>query len=158
METKTTKIHSRGENSWKSALRRLQPQAVLSATAASAMAQEQQDVEKAKHDRSSSPMGRKNQPLHDETLDSVWPPNTDHSNVLPFKYPFSYSYKRVEEGGWACQVTVQDLPVSTTIAGVSMRRRNGRTCSMARRESRFRLDGLLTGEPVAIPNWLVGRP
>jgi oxalate decarboxylase len=90
--------------------------------AASALPQAQQDVEKTKHDRSSSsPMGPKNQALHDQNPDSVLPPDTDHSNVQPFKYPFSYSHKRLEEGGWARQVTVQDLPVSTTIAGVNMR-------------------------------------
>ena len=62
-----------------------------------------------------------NPPLAAENPDSVTPPPTDHGNVEPFKYPFSLSHKRVEEGGWARQVTVQDLPIATTLAGVNMR-------------------------------------
>jgi oxalate decarboxylase len=89
---------------------------------ASAAAQSGQEVEKAEHDASSTnPIGPQNPPLHNENPDSVLPPKTDHANVQPFKYPFSFSHKRVQEGGWARQVTVQDMPVSTTIAGVNMR-------------------------------------
>ena len=38
-----------------------------------------------------------------------------------FKYPFSLSNKRVYEGGWSREVTVRELPVSRSIAGVNMR-------------------------------------
>lgn len=69
---------------------------------------------------SSSPVPQ-NPALATENPDSVTPPSTDHGNVEPFKYPFSVSHKRVEEGGWARQVTVQDLPIATTLAGVNMR-------------------------------------
>jgi oxalate decarboxylase len=41
--------------------------------------------------------------------------------VLPFKYSFALSHKRVESGGWTRQVTVRELPISKTIAGVEMR-------------------------------------
>lgn len=69
---------------------------------------------------SSNPLPR-NPALAAENQDSVTPPVTDHGNVQPFKYPFSVSHKRTEEGGWARQVTVQDLPIATTLAGVNMR-------------------------------------
>lgn len=69
---------------------------------------------------SSNPLPR-NPALAAENQDSVTPPATDHGNVQPFKYPFSVSHKRTEEGGWARQVTVQDLPIATTLAGVNMR-------------------------------------
>ena len=39
----------------------------------------------------------------------------------PFKYLFSLSHKRIEEGGWTRQVTVRDLPISKKMAGVEMR-------------------------------------
>jgi oxalate decarboxylase/phosphoglucose isomerase-like protein (cupin superfamily) len=51
----------------------------------------------------------------------VIPPPTDHGDVKPFKYPFPFAHKRIQEGGWARQVTIADLPISTTIAGVDMR-------------------------------------
>jgi oxalate decarboxylase/phosphoglucose isomerase-like protein (cupin superfamily) len=53
--------------------------------------------------------------------DSLVPPATDHGDVMSFKYPFSFGRNRVQAGGWARQVTVRDLPVSTDLAGVNMR-------------------------------------
>lgn len=49
------------------------------------------------------------------------PPSTDRGDVQNFWFPFSRAHKRIQEGGWARQVTIQDLPISTTIAGVNMR-------------------------------------
>lgn len=96
--------------------------AALGTAAIAAASQSNDNTGKAEHDRSgTNPIGPDDQTLHAENLDSVVPPSTDHGNVDPFKYPFSYSHKRTQEGGWARQVTVRDLPVSTTIAGVNMR-------------------------------------
>ena len=52
---------------------------------------------------------------------SVWPPETDNGTMKPFKYSFDLSHKEIDSGGWTRQVTVRDLPVSTTMAGVEMR-------------------------------------
>lgn len=52
---------------------------------------------------------------------SELPPSTDRGDVPNFWFPFSRAHKRIQEGGWARQVTVRDLPISTTIAGVNMR-------------------------------------
>jgi oxalate decarboxylase len=49
------------------------------------------------------------------------PPPTDAGGLPTFKYPFSFSNRRVYEGGWSREVTVRELPVSKTIAGVDMR-------------------------------------
>lgn len=104
----------------------LESAALTAAVLGTAAAQSPQDVEKAEHDRSSStPIGPENPPLHDENPDSVVPPPTDHGNVEPFKYPFTFSHRRTQEGGWARQVTVEDLPVATKIAGVNMRLTTG---------------------------------
>jgi oxalate decarboxylase len=65
--------------------------------------------------------GPQNTPLAKENPNSEWPPHTDHGSVKPFKYSFSLSHKRIESGGWTRQVTVRELPISTTIAGVEMR-------------------------------------
>ncbi len=65
--------------------------------------------------------GPQNMPLDQENPDSEWPPSTDHGSVNPFKYSFALSHKRIESGGWTRQVTVRELPISKTIAGVEMK-------------------------------------
>ena len=65
--------------------------------------------------------GPQNLPLASENPDSEWAPSTDRGTVKPFKYSFSLSHKRIENGGWTRQVTARELPISTTIAGVEMR-------------------------------------
>lgn len=96
--------------------------ALAAASTIAAAPQSVDDAQKAEHDRSgTNPLGPDDPALHNENLDSVVPPPTDHANVKPFKYPFSFSHKRTQEGGWARQVTQEDLPISTTIAGVNMR-------------------------------------
>jgi oxalate decarboxylase len=53
--------------------------------------------------------------------DSVWPPMTDNGTMMPFKYSFDLAHKEIDSGGWTRQVTVRDLPISKTMAGVEMR-------------------------------------
>ena len=53
------------------------------------------------------------------------PPASDGGDVKPFWYSFDLGHNKVSDGGWARQVTVKDLPVSTTIAGVNMRLNKG---------------------------------
>ncbi len=65
--------------------------------------------------------GPKNAVLDAANPDSVWPPETDHGTVPPFKYSFGLSRKRIENGGWTRQVTMRELPISKSIAGVEMR-------------------------------------
>src|SRR5437867_727943 len=73
-------------------------------------------------DRSTSDPGPGNQELDAQNPDSIWPPSTDSKSLIPtFKYPFSLANKRVYEGGWSREVTVRELPVSKSMAGVNMR-------------------------------------
>jgi oxalate decarboxylase len=66
--------------------------------------------------------GPANPALDGQNADSIWPPATDSKSLVQnFKYPFSYANKRVYEGGWSREVTVRELPVSKTLAGVNMR-------------------------------------
>jgi oxalate decarboxylase len=85
--------------------------------------QSQQDPSKyqAKGDRSASDPGPTNAGLDAANPDSVTPPPTDAGGVQTFKYPFSFSHKRLHEGGWSREVTIRELPVSKTMAGVDMR-------------------------------------
>ena len=48
------------------------------------------------------------------------PPVTDHGTIPNLKFPFSMAHNRIQEGGWARQVTQRELPVSTQLAGVNM--------------------------------------
>jgi len=66
--------------------------------------------------------GPGNSVLDGQNQDSTWPPATDSKSSIPmFKYPFSFANKRTYEGGWSREVTVRELPVSKSIAGVNMR-------------------------------------
>jgi oxalate decarboxylase len=73
-------------------------------------------------DRSRSDPGPGNPALDAQNPNSMWPPSTDSKSLVPtFKYPFSLANKRVYEGGWSREVTVRELPVSKSMAGVNMR-------------------------------------
>src|SRR5467141_1375981 len=73
-------------------------------------------------DRSKSDPGPANPALDGQNPDSVWPPATDSKSLVKnFKYPFSFANKRVYDAGWSREVTVRELPVSKTLAGVNMR-------------------------------------
>ena len=74
---------------------------------------------KSEADRSDP--GPTNAALDVANPDSVTPPPTDAGGVQTFKYPFSFSHKRLHEGGWSREVTMRELPVSKTMAGVNMR-------------------------------------
>jgi oxalate decarboxylase len=65
--------------------------------------------------------GPRNAVLDQAEPDSVYPPTSDAGGQPPFKYPFSFSHKRIEAGGWTRQVTVRDFPLSKKMAGVEMR-------------------------------------
>ncbi len=76
----------------------------------------------AAEDRSQTDPGPQNPDLDAQNLDSEWPPATDSKSLVQnFKYPFSFANKRTYEGGWSREVTIRELPVSKTLAGVNMR-------------------------------------
>jgi oxalate decarboxylase len=90
-------------------------------SAADATAQDQKPYPR-KDDRSSSDPGPGNSPLNAQNPDSAWPPATDSKSLVQtFKYPFSFANKRTYEGGWSREVTVRELAVSKSLAGVNMR-------------------------------------
>ena len=81
-----------------------------------------QDQGNSKQDRSKNDPGPKNTPLDAQNPNSTWPPATDSKSLVQtFKYPFSFANKRTYEGGWSREVTVRELAVSKTLAGVNMR-------------------------------------
>src|SRR5260370_22603309 len=88
----------------------------------SAMAQAGQQAGSSRTDRSATDPGPTNKAVDAQNSDSAWPPATDSKSLVQtFKYPFSFANKRTYEGGWSREVTVRELAVSKTLAGVNMR-------------------------------------
>jgi oxalate decarboxylase len=48
------------------------------------------------------------------------PPATDAGTVPNLKFSFSDTYMQLNHGGWSREVTVRQLPIATTLAGVNM--------------------------------------
>ena len=87
-----------------------------------ASGQEKTSGSSGSSDRSRSDPGPGNSAMDAQNPDSTWPPSTDSKSLVPtFKYPFSMANKRVYKGGWSREVTVRELPVSKSLAGVNMR-------------------------------------
>jgi oxalate decarboxylase len=65
--------------------------------------------------------GPRNVSLDRQNPDILTPPSTDAGTIPNLKFSFSLAHNRLQEGGWARQVTARELPVATTLAGVNMR-------------------------------------
>ncbi|GCE14983.1 oxalate decarboxylase OxdC [Tengunoibacter tsumagoiensis] len=69
--------------------------------------------------------GPRNVALDQQNPDTLAPPATDAGTIPNLKFSFSMAHNRLQQGGWARQVTVRELPVATTLAGVNMRLKPG---------------------------------
>lgn len=56
-----------------------------------------------------------------ENPDLLVPPKTDAGLVPNLKFSFSDAHMILKPGGWSREVTVRELPIATTLAGVNMR-------------------------------------
>ncbi len=65
--------------------------------------------------------GPRNIALDQQNPNILTPPSTDSGSVPNLKFSFSNAHNRLEEGGWAREVTARELPIATTLAGVNMR-------------------------------------
>jgi oxalate decarboxylase len=97
--------------------------AIAAVAAAAPLAAQQQNVPRsADHHLPNEQQPGPNNKVSDAlNPDSVWSPETDNGTMLPFKYSFDLAHKEIDSGGWTRQITVRDLPVSKTMAGVEMR-------------------------------------
>lgn len=84
-------------------------------------AQQADEVRKGEAGHSASNAGPENTAIQATAPDSFLPPPTDKGDVPTFWYSFSLAKRRVQEGGWARQVNVKDLPLAKEIAAVNMR-------------------------------------
>jgi oxalate decarboxylase len=65
-------------------------------------------------------LGPRNVLLYKQNPDILVPPATDHGTLPNLKFSFSMAHNRLQDGGWARQVTQRELPAATEIAGVNM--------------------------------------
>lgn len=56
-----------------------------------------------------------------ENPDLIVPPATDTGLIPNLKFSYSDTHMILKPGGWAREITVKELPISTTLAGVNMR-------------------------------------
>ncbi len=65
--------------------------------------------------------GPRNVLLDQQNPSLLTPPDTDSGSMPNLKFSFSSAHNRLNKGGWAREVTVRELPIATTLAGVNMR-------------------------------------
>ncbi len=70
-------------------------------------------------------IGPSNPVRETQNPDTLAPPRQDHGTVPNLRWSFADSHMHLAPGGWGRQTTVRELPVSTEIAGVSMRLKAG---------------------------------
>jgi oxalate decarboxylase len=56
-----------------------------------------------------------------ENPDMLVPPATDAGTIPNLKFSFSDTHMQLNHGGWSREITVRELPIATTLAGVNMR-------------------------------------
>src|SRR6266850_3465152 len=82
-------------------------------------------LEPIRGDRGASILGPRNVALERENPDMLASPYTDAGTIPNLKFSFSTARNRLATGGWAREVTVRELPISTSLAGVNMRLKPG---------------------------------
>ncbi len=70
-------------------------------------------------------LGPRNLPLEAENPSLLVSPETDAGTVPNLKFSFATARNRIAAGGWAREVTVRELPISTKMAAVNMRLQPG---------------------------------
>jgi oxalate decarboxylase len=86
---------------------------------------QQKAPEPIRGDKGASILGPHNFPLESENPESLTSPSTDSGTVPNLKFSFAAAHNRLASGGWAREVTVRELPVAKTLAGVNMRLKPG---------------------------------
>src|SRR5216683_2945052 len=83
------------------------------------------DPQPIRGDRGASILGPRNVPLERENPDLLASPSTDAGTIPNLKFSFAAARNRLTDGGWAREITVRELPVATSLAGVNMRLKPG---------------------------------
>lgn len=70
-------------------------------------------------------LGPRNVAIERENPALLASPFTDAGTIPNLKFSYASARNRLTTGGWAREITVRELPVSTTLAGVNMRLKPG---------------------------------
>ena len=92
----------------------------IAATAAQAQAGQSMPMPKRSGEGGTDP-GPRDALRDQENPDIYAPPATDHGSLPNLRFSFADAHMQLEPGGWTRQVTVRELGVSKSIAGVNMR-------------------------------------
>lgn len=65
--------------------------------------------------------GPRNPEVEAQNPDVLIPPSTDHGGIPSLKFPFAMAHNRLEDGGWAREVTIRECPSLEELAIVNMR-------------------------------------
>ncbi|PSJ59488.1 cupin domain-containing protein [Pseudaminobacter soli (ex Li et al. 2025)] len=71
--------------------------------------------------RGATDVGPRNVQMDLQNPDVLIPPETDNGSLPNMKFPFAMAHNRLEDGGWAREVTVREFPIAKSMAGVNMR-------------------------------------
>ena len=71
--------------------------------------------------RGATVAGPRNIPLEAQVPDIFAAPLTDHGSIPNLHFPFAFAHNRLEDGGWAREVTVREMPAMKELAIVNMR-------------------------------------
>src|SRR4030081_110102 len=74
----------------------------------------------AKNPASATDPGPQNAAIRDQFPTAFSPPATDDGSTPRVWPSFNIAPRRIQNGGWARQVTQADFPISKTISGVNM--------------------------------------
>ena len=94
--------------------------------AASAQAQDSKATPEAiRGNTGATIIGPRNPSREAQNPDLVVPPSTDKGTLPNLRFSFADAHTRLDEGGWARQVTARELAISKAMAGVNMRLKAG---------------------------------
>ena len=71
--------------------------------------------------RGATVAGPRNIPLEAQVPDIFAAPLTDKGSIPNLHFPFAFAHNRLEDGGWAREVTVREMPAMKELAIVNMR-------------------------------------
>lgn len=66
-------------------------------------------------------LGPRNPAVEEQNPDILLPPETDHGGIPNLKFPFAMAHNRLEDGGWAREVTQREMGSLKELAIVNMR-------------------------------------
>jgi oxalate decarboxylase len=83
------------------------------------------DPKPIRGDRGASILGPRNPTREQLQPDLLASPDTDAGTIPNLKFSYADARNRLGTGGWAREITIRELPVATTLAGVNMRLKPG---------------------------------